>query len=64
MDECCDTCMLLYHFYFHVEMELDYQLNIWVCSQRAIQRKLISKQLILYQNNRNKKLERKKERKS
>ena len=44
-------------------MEVDYQPNIWLCSQRAIQRKLISKHLILFHNDRNEKLERKLERK-
>ena len=44
-------------------MEVDNQPNIWVCSQRALKRKLISKHLILFHNDRNKRLERKKERK-
>ena len=44
-------------------MEVDNQPNIWLCSQRAIQRKLISKHLILFHNDRNEKLERKLERK-
>ena len=48
---------------FHVEMEVDNQPNIWVCSQRALQRKLISKHLILFHNDTNERLERKMERK-
>ena len=30
------TCTLLYQDYVHVEMEVDNQPNIWICSQRAI----------------------------
>ena len=51
-------CTILYHDYVHVEMEVENQENIWICSQRAIQRKLISKHLILFQNDRCEKLER------
>ena len=59
----CDTCTLMYHNYVHVEMEVDFQPNVWICSQRAIQRKLISKHLILFHKDSNEILERKKERK-
>ena len=52
-------CTILYHDYVHVEMEVENQENIWICSQRAIQRKLISKHLILFHNDRCEKLERK-----
>ena len=40
-------------------MEVDNQPNIWLCSQRAIQRKLISNHLILFHNDINEKSERK-----
>ena len=39
----------MFHDYVHVEMEVDNQPNIWVCSKRAIQRKQISRHLILFQ---------------
>ena len=51
-------CTILYHDYVHVEMEVENQENIWICSQRAIQRKLISKHLILFHNDRYEKLAR------
>ena len=44
-------------------MEVYNQQNISVCSQIALQRKLISKHLILFHNDRNEKLERKLEKK-
>ena len=44
-------------------MEVDNQPNIWVFSQRALQRKLTSNHLILFHNDRNERLERKMERK-
>ena len=44
-------------------MEVDNQPNIWLCSQRAIQRKLIINHLILFHNDRREKLELKSERK-
>ena len=49
----------MYHDYVHVEMKIDNQTNIWICSQRDLQRKLISKHLILFHNDRNERLERK-----
>ena len=45
----CDT-LYMFHSYVHMEMEVDNQLNIWVCSRRAIQRKQISWHLILFHN--------------
>ena len=51
------------HYYVHVEMKEDNQPNIWVCIQRALQRKLISKHLIFIYNDRNERLECEKERK-
>jgi len=42
-------------------MEVDNQPNIWVCSQRAIQRKLITKHLILQHNDTQEKIDYQKE---
>ena len=44
-------------------MEVDKKPNIWVCSQRALQRNITSKHFIQFHNDRNEKLERKIERK-
>ena len=42
-------------------MEVDNQPNIWVCSQRAIHRKLITKHLILQHNDTQEKIDYQKE---
>ena len=46
----CDKCTVMFDKYMHVEIEVDNQPNIWVCSRRAIQRKQISRHLILFHN--------------
>ena len=49
--------------YVLLEMDVDIQANILLCNQRALERKLISKLLFLFHNDRNERLERKMERK-
>ena len=49
--------------YVLLEMDVDIQPNILLCNQRALERKLISKLLFLFHNDRNERLERKMERK-
>ena len=51
----------MFHNLVHLEMEVDNQPNIWVCSQRAIQRKLITKHLILQHNDTQEKIDYQKE---
>ena len=52
---------VMFHNYVHVEMEVDNQPNIWVCSQRAIQRKQISRHLILFHNDSRERYDRRQE---
>ena len=51
----------MFHDYVHVEMEVDNQPNIWVCSKRAIQRKQISRHLILFHNDSRERYDRRQE---
>ena len=51
----------MFHNLVHLEMEVDNQPNIWVCSQRAIHRKLITKHLILQHNDTQEKIDYQKE---